>query len=575
MSDLNRVRGRFYGREISTLWDGRWHVTPGDDANSWRPYLKMAAMRAGLVTFAMTSVLALLAIQSPHAGATIVRSAASQYSSSACPAGAAAVTMSDFHVDASKNLASATFSVVSGCPATEISLASYKAPSATFSLPQTLFQSSTNTFTAGASYTMSVDVPSCYYQVDLVVGGVISDFSTGLYGARKIASLNGGTTSCDSSPPPPQCASTASAVTDAGLSIANGVATGTFRIAPGCINIEVSLASYATASATFSLPQTLYKSATGNFSAGGPYSLSVEVPSCFYQVDLVRGPVITDLTPNNLYGSRLLAVSNGGTACTTTTPPPVTPPSNQPPSTQAPPTVQPTVAPQTADVAITKQADSRVVSLGSIFTYTLDVTNAGPAAAADVTVAENLPSQVSLISAIPTVGTCTGTGPVICSLGNLSPGDSVSIKVKVRGTSTGTAVNTATVSTTSPESSTANNQARATVQINGVFTPPTLCASLSVTHAKLHAARETILIAHVYGKGGKPMAGVKVVAKGPGVLVSAKTSKNGVVKLRFRPHAAGTVQVSLVQSSACALKSSVLQVAPGAFTPPPTPTFTG
>jgi hypothetical protein len=70
------------------------------------------------------------------------------------------------------------------------------------------------------------------------------------------------------------------------------------------------------------------------------------------------------------------------------------------------------------------------------------------------------------------------------------------------------------------------------------------------------------------------MAGVKVVVKGPGVSVSARTGRNGVARLTFRPRAAGAIQVSLAQASSCAVKSRVLPVVPEVFKPP-SPVFTG
>jgi len=73
---------------------------------------------------------------------------------------------------------------------------------------------------------------------------------------------------------------------------------------------------------------TNYQSAT--FSAGGPYQLTVVVPSCYYQLDFVTGVPITtlgpvDTNPNNFYHNRgdFIDGANGGsTACPVTPPPP-------------------------------------------------------------------------------------------------------------------------------------------------------------------------------------------------------------------------------------------------------------
>ena len=101
-----------------------------------------------------------------------------------------------------------TFTMSNGCVGKEVSLVSYTAPSATFTREtaseQNVFASQTGTFNNG-NFTLSVNVPSCYYQVDFVFGGVIQHFgpasSNNYYSdqGRLIASVNGGMTSCSSS----------------------------------------------------------------------------------------------------------------------------------------------------------------------------------------------------------------------------------------------------------------------------------------------------------------------------------------------------------------------------------------
>jgi len=90
--------------------------------------------------------------------------------------------------------------------------------------------------------------------------------------------------------------------------------TGTFTVAAGC-HLQVSLASYLSPGPN-GLPyesQTLFDSKTGFFDAG-TYSFTVATPACYYQVDLVVGPVITTLNNpvGNLYGDRKLDYANGG-----------------------------------------------------------------------------------------------------------------------------------------------------------------------------------------------------------------------------------------------------------------------
>ena len=100
------------------------------------------------------------------------------------------------------------------------------------------------------------------------------------------------------------------------------MARATFSVAPGCLDIEVSLATYLAPSVAIAYPQYLFASdhpmttAPQKFNAGGPYTLAAPLPACFWQADLVLGQVIDTLTVDHLYGSRTIVFKNGGaTSC--------------------------------------------------------------------------------------------------------------------------------------------------------------------------------------------------------------------------------------------------------------------
>jgi hypothetical protein len=62
--------------------------------------------------------------------------------------------------------------------------------------------------------------------------------------------------------------------------------------------------------------------------------------------------------------------------------------------------------------------------------------------------------------ATPSQGTCTGTGPVICTLGTMNNAASATITLVVTSTATaGTITNTATVSAATTDPNPANNTA--------------------------------------------------------------------------------------------------------------------
>jgi hypothetical protein len=127
------------------------------------------------------------------------------------------------------------------------------------------------------------------------------------------------------------CPAGNAAIVNPTLTVNQGTgATATFKIAPFCSNIEVNLASYDAPSAEFALPQTLIDyapkplngSTRFSYNGGATYTLTTNVSPCFFQVDLVRGPVIVDLTSTNQYLDRKLQWLNGGTACATDHSPP-------------------------------------------------------------------------------------------------------------------------------------------------------------------------------------------------------------------------------------------------------------
>jgi uncharacterized repeat protein (TIGR01451 family) len=135
-----------------------------------------------------------------------------------------------------------------------------------------------------------------------------------------------------------------------------------------------------------------------------------------------------------------------------------------------------TVTPSTssADVSINKTGPATVAALANI-TYILAVANAGPIAAAGVTVTDILPAGTTFVSAASPQGPCSFTGAVICTLGTIANGGSATVAITVAGpNSAGPIVNTATVVSTTPDPITGNNTSTWTVTVTTPPSVPTL-----------------------------------------------------------------------------------------------------
>jgi uncharacterized repeat protein (TIGR01451 family) len=134
-----------------------------------------------------------------------------------------------------------------------------------------------------------------------------------------------------------------------------------------------------------------------------------------------------------------------------------------------------------ADMSITKSASPSPAMQGQNLTYHLTVTNngtsAGPSTTSGVTVTDTLPAGVTLVSATPSRGSCSGTATVSCDLGIFPGGASATIDIVVSASSdfTGTLTNTATVSAVTADPTASNNTATASTTV-------VAAADVSVAH---------------------------------------------------------------------------------------------
>ena len=113
-----------------------------------------------------------------------------------------------------------------------------------------------------------------------------------------------------------------------------------------------------------------------------------------------------------------------------------------------------------ANLAVSKTDNVDPVIAGSGLLYTVTATNNGPSDALAVTLVDSLPSGVSYVSAVPSIGSCSESGGTItCVFGTIAAGASESVVIAVTvpsDTAAGTTLTndaTVTSATTDPDAS--------------------------------------------------------------------------------------------------------------------------
>jgi uncharacterized repeat protein (TIGR01451 family) len=168
---------------------------------------------------------------------------------------------------------------------------------------------------------------------------------------------------------------------------------------------------------------------------------------------LASGQTVTIVSTYTVPGSYSGAtISNTATASSTV---------NDPNPTNDSATATTNVA-QQADVSISKSGPAQA-GLGQNVTYTLTVTNAGPASAAAVVVNDPAPPGTAFVS---NSGGCTSSFP--CNLGTMTPGQTVTINATYNipaNYAPPAVTNTATVSSGASDPNSGNNSSTATTAI--------------------------------------------------------------------------------------------------------------
>lgn len=163
-----------------------------------------------------------------------------------------------------------------------------------------------------------------------------------------------------------------------------------------------------------------------------------------------------------------------------------------------------------ADVSVSQSQLRNSVMVNNPHAYTVTVKNNGPSPATGVKLRDVLPVGLTFVSATPSRGTCTNTsGTLSCDLGAMTLNQQITVEVNVTPTNAGKITHTVSVSSTDPDSTSANNEAKLETTIS---TLPSIAG-------------------RVTDGSGAGLQGVKITLTG-GATTNAITDTNGYYQLK-------------------------------------------
>ncbi len=122
---------------------------------------------------------------------------------------------------------------------------------------------------------------------------------------------------------------------------------------------------------------------------------------------------------------------------------------------------------QQANLHVEKRASHSAAVAGTNITYTLDVTNFGPSVAPSVVLTDVLPADVAITGLATSLGNCTGSLVVSCTITGLLPQEhsTVTVTVRVNSGALGVITNTVSVGSNIFDADPINNSATVTTTI--------------------------------------------------------------------------------------------------------------
>lgn len=179
----------------------------------------------------------------------------------------------------------------------------------------------------------------------------------------------------------------------------------------------------------------------------------------------------------------------------------------------------------TTDLTLTMTHTTGSIVIGTPFTYTLNIGNAGSLVASNVIVSDALPAGLTLVSATTTQGNCSGSAVVTCSLNAIAGGATAAVQITVVANVTGSVTNSANVSGSEVETNTFNNAASNSVYI--VAANADMGVTLSASASSVKRLSNFTYTISVRNNGPANATGVKVTDSLPSGMsfVSASTTQ--------------------------------------------------
>ncbi|HKB79291.1 MAG TPA: FG-GAP-like repeat-containing protein, partial [Thermoanaerobaculia bacterium] len=157
--------------------------------------------------------------------------------------------------------------------------------------------------------------------------------------------------------------------------------------------------------------------------------------------------------------------------------------------------------PPAADLAVTVTTNPQFASVGGTLTYTATVINNGPSTATGVTFVDVL-SRLSLVSATPAAGRCSGATVITCGLGTLAGGASSTVTIVAAIPAPGASLQIASIEGNVADGVASNNSA---IAVRSAFTDDPLVAGATAIKA-VHLTELRSAIDVIRGLTGLPAA---------------------------------------------------------------------